>query len=44
MLRRGDVRESNPRNWIPPLFNLRFFSPQEGVIGVRMEHFRGALG
>ncbi len=21
------------------LFTLRFFSPQEGVIGVRMEHF-----
>ena len=26
-----------------PLFTVRFFSPQEGVIGVRMEHFQGAL-
>ncbi len=25
------------------MFTLRFFSPQEGIIGVRMEHFRGAL-
>lgn len=24
-----------------PLFTVRFFSPQEGVIGVRMEHFEG---
>ncbi|EOC3071162.1 alpha-xylosidase [Cronobacter malonaticus] len=24
-----------------PLFTLRFFSPQEGVIGVRIEHFQG---
>lgn len=25
------------------MFTLRFFSPQEGVVGVRMEHFQGAL-
>lgn len=33
-----DVRE---RAWQldTPLFTLRFFSPQEGIIGVRMEHF-----
>lgn len=24
-----------------PLFTFRFFSPQSGVIGVRMEHFKG---
>ncbi|RPH22317.1 alpha-xylosidase [Buttiauxella warmboldiae] len=24
-----------------PLFTLRFFSPQEGVVGVRIEHFQG---
>ncbi|EKK3976825.1 alpha-xylosidase [Cronobacter sakazakii] len=24
-----------------PLFTLRFFSPQEGIIGVRIEHFQG---
>ncbi|WP_275349690.1 alpha-xylosidase [Klebsiella pneumoniae] len=37
-----DVRE---RAWQldTPLFTLRFFSPQEGIIGVRMEHFQGAL-
>ena len=37
-----DVRE---RTWQldTPLFTLRFFSPQEGVVGVRMEHFQGAL-
>ncbi len=37
-----DVRE---RAWQldTPLFTLRFFSPQEGIIGVRMEHFHGAL-
>lgn len=37
-----DVRE---RTWQldTPLFTLRFSSPQEGVIGVRMEHFQGAL-
>ena len=37
-----DVRE---RAWQldTPLFTLRFFSPLEGVIGVRMEHFQGAL-
>ncbi len=37
-----DVRERT-RQLDTPLFTLRFFSPQEGVIGVRMEHFRGAL-
>ncbi|WP_105624702.1 alpha-xylosidase [Cronobacter malonaticus] len=26
-----------------PLFTLRFFSPQEGIIGVRIEHFQGVL-
>lgn len=26
-----------------PLFTLRFFSPQEGIIGVRLEHFQGGL-
>lgn len=26
-----------------PLFTLRFFSPQEGVVGVRIEHFQGAV-
>ncbi|MBL3467660.1 hypothetical protein ELP57_33830, partial [Klebsiella pneumoniae] len=26
-----------------PLFTLRFFSPQEGIVGVRIEHFQGAL-
>lgn len=37
-----DVRE---RSWQldTPLFTLRFFSPQEGVVGVRIEHFQGAL-
>mgnify|MGYP004706194135 FL=1 len=37
-----DVRE---RTWQldTPLFTLRFFSPQEGVVGVRIEHFQGAL-
>lgn len=37
-----DVRE---RGWQldTPLFTLRFFSPQEGIIGVRIEHFQGAL-
>ena len=37
-----DVRE---RAWQldTPLFTLRFFSPQEGIIGVRMAHFQGAL-
>lgn len=24
-----------------PLFTLRFFSPQEGIVGVRIEHFQG---
>jgi len=37
-----DVRE---RGWQldTPLFTLRFLSPQEGIIGVRIEHFQGAL-
>ena len=37
-----DVRE---RTWQldTPMFTLRFFSPQEGVVGVRIEHFQGAL-
>ncbi|EAA0704514.1 alpha-xylosidase [Shigella boydii] len=37
-----DVRE---RTWQldTPLFTLRFFSPQEGIVGVRIEHFQGAL-
>lgn len=37
-----DVRE---RGWQldTPLFTLRFFSPQEGIIGVRIEHFQGGL-
>ncbi|MDR7343814.1 alpha-D-xyloside xylohydrolase [Pantoea alhagi] len=26
-----------------PLFTLRFFSPQEGIIGVRLEHFQGGV-
>ncbi|XPE24970.1 hypothetical protein ACNKHM_12945 [Shigella sonnei] len=26
-----------------PLFTLAFFSPQEGIVGVRIEHFQGAL-
>jgi alpha-D-xyloside xylohydrolase len=26
-----------------PLFTLRFFSPQEGIVGVRIEHFQGAI-
>src|SRR5476649_2938584 len=26
-----------------PLFTLRFFSPQSGVIGVRITHFDGGL-
>ena len=35
-----DVRE---RTWQldTPLFTLRFFSPQEGIIGVRIAHFEG---
>ncbi|PSN07290.1 alpha-xylosidase [Siccibacter turicensis] len=35
-----DVRE---RTWQldTPLFTLRFFSPQEGIIGVRIAHFQG---
>lgn len=38
-------RDMRERTWQldTPLFTLRFFSPQEGVIGVRMEHFQGAL-
>lgn len=37
-----DVRE---RTWQldTPLFTLRFFSPQEGIVGVRIEHSQGAL-
>ncbi|HAJ4445338.1 TPA: alpha-xylosidase, partial [Escherichia coli] len=37
-----DVRE---RTWQldTPLFTLRFFSPQQGIVGVRMVHFQGAL-
>ncbi|XNM63381.1 hypothetical protein ACLK2H_20570 [Escherichia coli] len=37
-----DVRE---RTWQldTPIFTLRLFSPQEGVIGVRIEHYQGAL-
>ncbi|EOC0417548.1 alpha-xylosidase [Cronobacter malonaticus] len=35
-----DVRERAGQLDIP-LFTLRFFSPQEGVIGVRIEHFQG---
>ena len=37
-----DVRE---RTWQldTPMFTLRFFSPQESVVGVRIEHFQGAL-
>jgi len=26
-----------------PLFTLHFFSPQEGIVGVRIEHFQGAV-
>ncbi|WP_353613754.1 alpha-xylosidase [Mangrovibacter phragmitis] len=37
-----DVRE---RAWQldTPLFTLRFFSPQTGIIGVRIEHFQGSV-
>lgn len=37
-----DVRE---RTWQldTPLFTLRFSSPQEGIIGVRIEHFQGVV-
>ncbi|WP_313047961.1 alpha-xylosidase [Atlantibacter subterraneus] len=37
-----DVRE---RTWQldTPLFTLRFFSPQQGIIGVRIEHFQGVV-
>ncbi|EPP1031318.1 alpha-xylosidase [Cronobacter turicensis] len=35
-----DVRERAGQLDIP-LFTLRFFSPQEGIIGVRIEHFQG---
>lgn len=37
-----DVRE---RAWQldTPLFTLRFFSPQTGIIGVRIEHFQGGV-
>lgn len=37
-----DVRERT-RQLDTPLFTLRFFSPQEGIVGVRIEHFQGAL-
>ncbi|XPE67171.1 hypothetical protein ACNKHR_13215 [Shigella flexneri] len=35
-----DVRE---RTWQldTPLFTLRSFCPQEGIVGVRIEHFQG---
>ncbi|EPS2707273.1 alpha-xylosidase [Cronobacter turicensis] len=35
-----DVRERAGQLDIP-LFTLRFFSPQEGIVGVRIEHFQG---
>ncbi|ELY6269597.1 alpha-xylosidase [Cronobacter turicensis] len=35
-----DVRERAEQLDIP-LFTLRFFSPQEGIVGVRIEHFQG---
>ncbi|EGT4385352.1 alpha-xylosidase [Cronobacter malonaticus] len=35
-----DVRERAGQLDIP-LFTLRFFSPQEGIIGVRIKHFQG---
>lgn len=25
------------------MFTVRLFAPQEGIVGVRIEHFRGAL-
>ncbi len=37
-----DVRERG-NQLDTPLFTLRFFSPQEGVVGVRIEHFQGAV-
>ena len=37
-----DVRERG-NQLDTPLFTLRFFSPQEGVVGVRIEHFHGAV-
>ena len=37
-----DVRERGSQ-LDTPLFTLRFFSPQEGVVGVRIEHFQGAV-
>lgn len=38
-------RDARERAWQldTPLFTLRFFSPQEGIIGVRLEHFQGAV-
>ena len=38
-------RDVRKRTWQldTPLFTLRFFSPQEGIVGVRIEHFQGAL-
>ena len=37
-----DVRE---RTWQLDtlMFTVRLFSPQEGIVGVRIEHFQGAL-
>ena len=37
-----DVRERG-NQLDTPLFTLRFFSPQEGIVGVRIEHFQGAV-
>ncbi|SUW61884.1 Alpha-xylosidase [Buttiauxella agrestis] len=37
-----DVRERGSQ-LDTPLFTLRFFSPQEGIVGVRIEHFQGAV-
>lgn len=37
-----DVRERG-NQLDTPLFTLRFFSPQEGVVGARIEHFQGAV-
>lgn len=36
----GDVQE-RIRQLDTPLFTIRIFSPQEGIIGIRIEHFRG---
>ncbi|BCG07647.1 alpha-xylosidase [Buttiauxella agrestis] len=37
-----DVRERG-NQLDTPLFTLRLFSPQEGIVGVRIEHFQGAV-